>query len=111
MIWLKALNTNQLPKDDMIKTMEVNGKQLCIINTAGQIIVTQSNCPHAGGHFSGGWCKNGYLVCPIHRYEYDLNTGRGADGQGDFITIYPTEIRADGLYIGFRESWWSKLWG
>lgn len=111
MKWFKALNKVQLPGLDSIKAVNVNGKQLCIINSNDRIVATQSSCPHAGGHFSGGWCKNGHLVCPIHRYEYDLETGRGAEGQGDYIDIYPTEVREDGLYIGFEESWWSRIWG
>lgn len=111
MRWNKVLNTIQIPAIGNIKTVDMAGKQICIINDEGKIVATQSICPHAGGHLSGGWCKNGHLVCPVHRWEYDLKTGRGAEGQGDYIDIYPTEIREDGLYIGFTESWWSKLWG
>jgi nitrite reductase/ring-hydroxylating ferredoxin subunit len=111
MQWFKALNIFEIPKGDAIKTVQVNGKQICIISKDDKIYATQATCPHAGGHLAEGWCKNGNLVCPIHRYEYNLETGRGAEGQGDYINIYPTEINDDGLYIGFEESWWSKLWG
>ncbi|WP_316799357.1 Rieske (2Fe-2S) protein [Pedobacter frigidisoli] len=111
MKWFKALNKIQIPGSGTIKTVNVNGKQLCIINDEENLTATQSHCPHAGGHFSGGWCKNGHLICPIHRFEYSLSTGRGAGGQGDYINIYPTDFREDGLYVGFEESWWSKLWG
>ncbi len=111
MQWIKVLNKFDMPKPSEIKSINTNGKQLCVINNEGKIYVTQSFCPHAGGHLSGGWCKNGYLVCPVHRYEYSLETGRGAEGQGDYINIYPTEIREDGLYIGFERSWFSKLFG
>ncbi len=110
MRWFKALNNFQIPKTDAIHLVKIEGKQICIIKDGEQIFATQAYCPHAGGHFNGGWCKNGNLVCPIHRYEYNLKTGRGAEGQGDYINIYPTEIRDDGLYIGFEESWWTKLW-
>jgi len=110
MQWFKILNKVQIPPLGSIKTIEIEGKQVCIVNNNGEIIATQSRCPHAGGHFDGGWCKNGNLVCPIHRHEYSLETGRGAEGQGDYINIYPTELREDGLYIGFKESWWTKLW-
>lgn len=111
MNWLKAMNKNQIPLNGTIKTISINGKQICIINCEDKLLSSQSTCPHAGGHFSGGWCKNGKLICPVHRYEYDLETGRGAAGQGDYINIYPTELRDDGLYVGFEESWWSKFWG
>lgn len=111
MKWFRAFNKVQVPGAGVIKTADVNGKQICIINNEGNFIATQSQCPHAGGHFSGGWCRSGHLVCPIHRYEYNLTTGRGAEGQGDYIDIYPTDLREDGLYVGFEESWWARLWG
>jgi 3-phenylpropionate/trans-cinnamate dioxygenase ferredoxin subunit len=44
------------------------------------------------------------LICPFHRYEYDLNTGRGAKGQGDYIEIYATEVRNEGIYVAIPEA-------
>ena len=111
MQWIKVLNSFDIPKQDAIKTVSANGKQLCVINTDDKIYVTQSICPHAGGHLSGGWCEKGHLICPIHRYQYSLENGRGAEGQGDYIDIYPTDVRQDGLYVGFEKSWLSKLFG
>ena len=110
MKWLKILCTTQLPLKGSIKTVKLESRQICIINDDDQFYATQAYCPHAGGHFDGGWCKKGSLVCPVHRYEYDLHTGRGAAGQGDYIHIYPVELREDGLYVGFKESWWTRLW-
>ena len=69
-----------------------------------------ARCPHAGADISNGWCKDGKLVCPFHRYSYDIRTGRGSPGQGDYIKKYPTEIRSDGIYVGIN-SIWSKLFG
>jgi 3-phenylpropionate/trans-cinnamate dioxygenase ferredoxin subunit len=81
----------------------VDGKKFCAVKHGNEVVVTQPYCPHAGAGLSGGWCKDGKLVCPFHRYEYDLKTGRGAPGQGDYIDIYPTEAREDGIYLGLRE--------
>jgi len=44
--------------------------------------------------------KNVKLICPIHRYSYDIHTGKGDPGQHDFVDVYPVEIRDDGVYIG-----------
>jgi len=100
-----------IPEEDFIKQIQVLGKKLCLIRHQQQLHVVQNNCPHAGGTLSGGWCKNGHLVCPIHRWEYNLATGRGAEGQGDYIDMYPLETREDGIYVGFKESFWKKLLG
>lgn len=107
MVWHKI--DVDLNGSDFVKQISIGGKKLCLVKEQGQIYAVQNACPHAGGHLSGGWCKNEYIVCPIHRYRYNLKTGRGATGQGDYIDIYPTEKRADGYYVGLKKSWWKKL--
>lgn len=98
-----------IPEQDFIEQIKVDGKKLCLIKNQQKIYVIQNTCPHAGGILSGGWCKEGNIVCPIHRWEYNLTTGRGAEGQGNYIDIYSTELREDGLYVGFKQSWIKKL--
>ncbi|MEJ2880868.1 Rieske (2Fe-2S) protein [Pedobacter sp. GR22-6] len=98
-----------IPEQDFVKQIQINGKKLCLLRHRERLFVVQNSCPHAGGILSGGWCRNGHLVCPIHRWEYNLENGRGAAGQGDYIDIYPIETREDGIYVGFRESWIKKL--
>jgi len=100
-----------IPEGEFVKQVFVNGKKICLLRHKEKIFAVQNTCPHAGGILSGGWCKEGHLICPIHRWEYSLYTGRGAEGQGDYIDIYPLEIRGDGVYIGFKESWMKKLFG
>jgi nitrite reductase/ring-hydroxylating ferredoxin subunit len=109
MIWVKVLSKQEVVPTDFVLQVKANGKKICIINHQQKLYATQNTCPHAGGNLSGGWCKNGHIVCPIHRYEYNLENGRGAEGQGDYINIYPVELRDDGLYVGFKESLWQRF--
>ncbi|RZK80706.1 MAG: Rieske (2Fe-2S) protein [Pedobacter sp.] len=100
-----------LPEQEFILQVKINNKKLCLIRHQEQLYAIQNSCPHAGGIFSGGWCKNGNIVCPIHRWEYSLHNGRGAAGQGDYVNIYPVEEKEDGIYIGLKESLWKRIWG
>lgn len=100
----------ELPEEDFIKQVQIMGKKLCMIRHQKQLYIVQNTCPHAGATLSGGWCKNGHLICPIHRWEYNLETGRGAEGQGDYINKYPIQLRPDGVYVGFEESFWKRFW-
>lgn len=113
MKWFKVFDKDVLKQDDFVRGITVHGKKLCAVKSGGEIIITQAYCPHAGGGLSGGWCQDGKLICPIHRYEYDLKTGRGATGQGDYIDIYITESRSDGIYVAFPEKFnlFKKLFG
>ena len=109
MIWVKVLSKQELNSIDFVKMIVANNKKICLIKNDEKYYAIQNTCPHAGGILSGGWCKEGNIVCPIHRWEYSLTTGRGAEGQGDYINIYPTELKEDGLYVGFKESLWKRI--
>lgn len=107
--WYKI--EEEIPEGDFIKQVTVAGKKLCLLRHQNKTHLVQNTCPHAGGILSGGWCEKGALICPIHRYEYNLENGRGAEGQGDYINIYPLEEKEDGLYAGFQQSLFSRFFG
>ena len=89
-----------------LKKVKVDGKAICMVCYDGKLYAVSTWCPHAGGDMSYGFvnddCK---LVCPVHRYSYSLETGRGSEGQGDYLENYPVEIRDDGVYIGITGFW------
>jgi len=105
MNWIKILSSDNYSSENFIRLIKVSGRKICLVKVGDEFFATQSRCPHAGADLSQGFCKDKKLICAFHRYEYDLTTGRGAPGQGDYINTYPLEQRADGLYIGFKERW------
>jgi nitrite reductase/ring-hydroxylating ferredoxin subunit len=107
MKWYKVLGDYNA-NEPFIKKIKAGGKNICLISNDGKLFALSATCPHAGGDLSRGWCKDAKLVCPIHRFSYDLNTGKGSEGQNDYIDAYPVEVRSDGVYIGI-EGFWEKI--
>lgn len=95
----------QYKGETFIKRVKVAGKVLCLVSYEGEVFALGPKCPHAGGDLTQGWCGEGKLVCPIHRYSYDLKTGKGSPGQNDYIDNYPVEIRDNSVYIGITSFW------
>lgn len=91
-----------------IKKIKAYGKNICLVGYEGEVFALGARCPHAGEDLSGGWCKEGKLVCPVHRYSYDLTTGRGNPGQGDYVNTYPVKLKGNEVYVGVG-SFWEKL--
>lgn len=102
-IELTSLNSNE------VQTIYINGKKLLLVSKEESFFVFASKCPHAGADLSGAWCKGDFLVCPVHRYQYQLLNGRGAPGQGDYLKNYPTKIENGKLWIGFKKPWF-RFW-
>ena len=99
MYWYKAYD-GKLNTTTFLLKIKVNGKSLCLVGYEDGVYAVGATCPHAGADLSGGWCKDGKLICPFHRYSYDIKTGKGDPGQNDYVETYPVEVRDDGVYIG-----------
>ncbi|HEY1008050.1 MAG TPA: Rieske 2Fe-2S domain-containing protein, partial [Sphingobacteriaceae bacterium] len=88
MKWIKICDRAG-PGADFVHRVDAGGKKVCLIRNGGVFYATQVHCPHAGADLSYGWCRDGKLICPYHRHEFDLETGSGAEGQGDYLETYP----------------------
>jgi len=91
-----------------IKKVKAGNKTVCLVGYEGKVFALSYRCPHAGGDLSYGWCNNGKLVCPIHRYSFDLQTGKGSEGQNDYIDSFPVKIEDGEIYVGIY-SFWERL--
>ena len=107
MPWYKVSNQTNFSIPFIIK-VTANGKAICLVNAEGELYALSATCPHAGADLSKGWCRDGMLICPFHRYAYNLETGRGAPGQNDFVTTYPVQVRTDGIYVEVT-SWFDGI--
>lgn len=102
--WIKVAE-NIPVKEAFVRKVKAGNHNLCLVGSEGKFFAVSSKCPHAGGELAGGWCEAGKIVCPLHRYQYDLETGKGAAGQGDYIDVFPVEVRADGIYVQIKKRW------
>jgi nitrite reductase/ring-hydroxylating ferredoxin subunit len=98
----------QLTGKPFIKKVKADGKTLCLVYVDDKVYALSAKCPHAGGDLTTGWCKEGKLICPIHRYSFSLETGKGSEGQNDYIECYPVEIRDGSVFVGIS-SFWEKV--
>jgi len=88
-----------------IAVVEIKGKKICIGKTPAGIFAFAYKCPHAGGILADGFIDAlGNIVCPVHRYKYDLKNGRNISGEGYYLKHWSVELRQDGVYVGLEES-------
>jgi len=88
-----------------IAVAEVNGKKICIGKFKEGVFAFAYKCPHAGGLLVEGYIDAlGNIVCPIHRYKYDMKNGRNITGEGYYLKNWPVEIRENGVFVGLEQS-------
>lgn len=92
--------------EQAITVQEVNGKKICFSRYQGQLYAFAYKCPHAGGVMADGRMDgHGNVVCPLHRYKFNVRNGYNSSGEGFYLKTYPVEMREDGAYVGLEKSW------
>ena len=88
-----------------IIVLDVQGKKICCTRHAGSLYAFAYKCPHASGIMADGYMDDdGNVVCPLHRYRFNVKNGYNTSGEGFYLKTYPVEQREDGVYIGFEKS-------
>jgi 3-phenylpropionate/trans-cinnamate dioxygenase ferredoxin subunit len=83
--------------------LEVDGRKFTLAKWKDAYFAFASKCPHASGRMSQGYINPlGQVVCPLHRYCFDMKNGRNSSGEGYFLKTYPVEQRDGALFIGFQ---------
>ena len=107
MKWYK-ISDIQNNNEPFVKKVKAGKTTVCLVGYQGEVFALGYVCPHAGADLSWGWCNNGKLVCPVHRFSFDLHTGKGSEGQNDYIETYPVKMDGVDIYVGIY-SFWERL--
>ena len=87
-----------------IAAVSLDGKAICLVNFKNELYGCNAICPHASGPLQDGYIDAlGHIVCPVHRYKFDIKNGRNVAGEGYSLKTYPVEERADGIYVGIDQ--------
>ena len=89
--------------DNQLLDLDVDGKKITLAKFKEDYFAFAQKCPHASGRMAQGYINPlGQVVCPLHRYAFDMKNGRNTTGEGYFLKTYPVELRPNGLFIGFK---------
>lgn len=90
---------------------KVAGRRLCLAHYRGRWHAVDARCPHAGGPLADGHLDEaGCVVCPWHRFAFDLRSGK-SDSGGYYLHTYPVRVRRGRLQVQVapRKPWW-RFW-
>ena len=86
---------------------QVSGKTITLALINKQVFACAHKCPHASGILANGIIDStNNIVCPLHRFKFNLTNGRNTTGEGYYLKVYAVEEREAGIFIGFEESEW-----
>ena len=81
-------------------TLTIAGKTITVALHNNRIFACTQKCPHAGGILAEGYIDAlGNIVCPLHCYKFNFQSGRNISGEGYFLKTFCVEERTDGVFI------------
>jgi len=62
--------------DNSMKAFSVNKIEVLVGRRNGRLFACNNSCPHRGASLSKGEFKDDNIVCYMHKYEFNLFTGK-----------------------------------
>jgi 3-phenylpropionate/trans-cinnamate dioxygenase ferredoxin component len=90
-----------------MKLASLEGNEYLVARVGDEYFVTQSKCPHLGGHLEKGMLEGTVLTCPRHHSQFDLRDGsvvRWTDWHGTTLKIaeavkHPRPLRTYAVHL------------
>jgi nitrite reductase/ring-hydroxylating ferredoxin subunit len=104
---------------DELRTVEVGGREVCVVRTVAGVFAIGSTCPHQAANMCAGaikgtmepserdeyrFAQEGEVVtCPWHGYEFSLRTGASVGGAlKGRLGAYQVDVRDGAVYCSPR---------
>ncbi|OBA70687.1 (2Fe-2S)-binding protein [Mycobacterium sp. 1554424.7] len=74
------------------RTYAIGDRQIAVFRLRdGSLRALDAVCPHRGGPLADGLTDGRVVVCPLHGFTYDLETGCEIANGGAEVTSYPVQ--------------------
>lgn len=72
--------------------VDIGDLRIALFLSQGRIYAVSETCPHRGGPLHLGRIKNGIVICPWHRWQFDLATGCSPVNPNSRVPTYPVRV-------------------
>jgi len=96
--WIRVTACDSVPLREG-RAVSIAGREVAIFNLGDRFLATDNQCPHRGGPLCDGIVTGSSVVCPLHAWKIDLQSGlvERPSSEGDrCVGSYATRIE-DGV--------------
>jgi nitrite reductase (NADH) small subunit len=98
--WIRVATCGSVPPREG-RSVAVGGREIALFNLGDRFVAVDNRCPHRGGPLCDGIVAGPAVVCPLHAWKVDLDTGsveRPAK-TNECVRAYPTRVEGDIVLI------------
>jgi len=103
--WVRITACENIPPREG-RAVIVGGHHLAIFNLGDRFLAIENRCPHRGGPLSDGIVTGSSVVCPLHAWKTNIESGavERPSGTDACIRTYPTKVDAGIVVVGLPSS-------
>ena len=84
-----------------IRLVKAGQREIALVLDGQNLIAVNNRCPHMQEGLSAGKINNlKEIVCPLHEYRFNLETGQESSNRCEPLAVHKIEEREDGVYLG-----------
>ncbi|OLB17434.1 MAG: hypothetical protein AUH16_10905 [Acidobacteria bacterium 13_2_20CM_57_7] len=72
--WVRITPVQNIPLREG-RSVNISGRDIAIFNLGDRLFAVDGRCPHKGGPLAEGIVTGNTVVCPLHAWKIDLETG------------------------------------
>ena len=73
--WVCVTQAENIPLREG-RSVEIAGHDIAIFNLGDRFLAVENRCPHRGGPLADGIVSGRMVVCPLHAWKIDLESGQ-----------------------------------
>jgi nitrite reductase (NADH) small subunit len=100
--WVRIGSCGSVPLREG-RTVRIADREIALFNLGNRFLAVDNACPHRGGPLADGIVSGRSVVCPLHAWKIDLETGgveRPAATEAPCLTTYPVHVEEGTIVIG-----------
>lgn len=72
--WVRITQSENIPLREG-RAVNVGGRDIAVFNLGDRFLAVTNRCPHRGGPLADGVVCGNTVVCPLHAWKFNLETG------------------------------------
>ena len=81
------------------RCVQMGDQQIGLFHSTDGLFAIDNYCPHRGAPLHDGIVTDGYVTCPWHQWQFQLNDGICRNIPKVRVASYPVEIREGAIWI------------
>src|SRR5262245_42280606 len=92
--WVRITKAENIPLREG-RSVQIAGHDIAIFNLGDRFLAVENRCPHQGGPLADGMVSGRTVVCPLHAWKVDLESGevRNRPEETPCVKTVPVAVR------------------